>query len=291
MKFDPLAWWFINVLKKLSPSTCKVVYCISDFKCWPWMWKWKLLRLWKWPIVWLNNAYLFILLVGVGGRGSWNELAAHVGDCGGSQSPSRPSLCIESVPVWLLPQFPPLLNIGPETAVVVAGWVCPPWLGSPLLSHFRGRESPQVRLDYSRTPDVRRGTGRPEWGVGGVGGHLWSTWVSCLRYLHVWSYLCSVHIRSVFKYQVSPPRKHIKLTHNCHYLSWELTSPFFSVGPSSSTLWPSPGALCCRNVTGAAHFPLILHLLMAKLDLNSGVTNSNGRVLVLYRGHGMGFSG
>lgn len=37
------------------------------------------------------------------------------------KSPSRPSLCIESVPVWLLPQFPPLLNIGPETVVVVAG--------------------------------------------------------------------------------------------------------------------------------------------------------------------------
>lgn len=33
------------------------------------MWKWKLLRLWKCPIVWLNNAYLFILLLGVGGRG------------------------------------------------------------------------------------------------------------------------------------------------------------------------------------------------------------------------------
>ena len=51
---------------------------------------------------------------------------------GGSRSPSRPSPCIESVPVRLLPQFPPLLNIGPETAaVVVAGWVCP--LGLVLL--------------------------------------------------------------------------------------------------------------------------------------------------------------
>lgn len=40
-------------------------------------------------------------------------------------SPSRPSLCIESVPVLLLPQFPPLLNIGPETTVVVARWFLP----------------------------------------------------------------------------------------------------------------------------------------------------------------------
>lgn len=35
------------------------------------------------------------------------------------------SLCIESVPVWLLSQFPPLLNIVPETAVVAVGWVYP----------------------------------------------------------------------------------------------------------------------------------------------------------------------
>lgn len=59
-------------------------------------------------------------------------------------SPSRPSLCIESVPVLLLPQFPPLLNIGPETTVVVARWFCPR-VGSPLLYHFRGKVS---KLDW-----------------------------------------------------------------------------------------------------------------------------------------------
>lgn len=57
-------------------------------------------------------------------------------------SPSRPSLCIEIVPVWLFPQFPPLLNIGPETAVVVAGWVYPR-VASPLLSRFKRERVPK----------------------------------------------------------------------------------------------------------------------------------------------------
>ena len=34
-------------------------------------------------------------------------------------------------------------------------------------------------------------------------------------------------------------------------------------------------------------FPPILHVLMAKLGLNSGVANSDGRVLLLWRGYGM----
>lgn len=155
---------------------------------------------------------------------SWNEWAAHVGDWGGSWSPSRPSLCIESVPVWLLPQFPPLLNIGPETAVVVAGWVGPRELVL-LCCLVLERE---VRLGYSSlrftpnptAPGVHTGTGRQ-----GTRGHFWSTWAPCLRHLHVWSNLCSEHIRSMFRYQVSPPCKHIKPTPNCHYLPWELTSP------------------------------------------------------------------
>ena len=41
---------------------------------------------------------------------------------------------------------------------------------------------------------------------------------------------------------------------------------------------------------GAAHFPPILHVLMAKLGLNFGVANGDGRVLLLCRGYGMGCS-
>lgn len=41
---------------------------------------------------------------------------------------------------------------------------------------------------------------------------------------------------------------------------------------------------------GAAHFPPILHLLTAKLGLNFGVANGDGRVLLLYQGYGMGCS-
>lgn len=42
-------------------------------------------------------------------------------------SPSRPSLRIESVPVWPLQQFPPLLNLGLEATVVVTGRLWPLW--------------------------------------------------------------------------------------------------------------------------------------------------------------------
>lgn len=47
--------------------------------------------------------------------------------------------------------------------------------------------------------------------------------------------------------------------------------------------------LCVVERDGSSPFPPpILHLLMAKLGLNSGVANSDGRVLLLHQGYGMG---
>lgn len=143
-------------------------------------------------------------------------------------SPSWPSLCIESVPVWLLSQFPQLLNIGPETTVGVAGWVRP-LVGSPLLlSRFGERGSKwdwitalQGSPQISKHVIFRTGTG-----IQGTKRHFWSTWAVCVRHLYVWPKLCSDYIRSIFRYQVNPPCKHIKRIPNCHYLTWELTSPF-----------------------------------------------------------------
>lgn len=182
------------------------------------------------PIVWLNNAYLIILLLGVGGRGVCKWASRSRWRLRRKLSPSRPSLCIESVPVWLLPQFPPLLNIGPETAVVAAGRVCPR-VGSPLLSRFFFFREWVWMSDWitalqgsppnPTAPDVHTGTG-----IKGTRGHFWSTWALCLGHLYVWSHLCSDYIRSIFRYQVSPSRKHIKPPPNYHYLPWELTSPF-----------------------------------------------------------------
>lgn len=169
-------------------------------------------------------------------------------------SPSRPLLCIESVPVWLLPQFPPLLNIGP--AVVVAGRVCP-LVGSPLLSRF-WRESLKVRLDYSssrftpnfKAPDVQTGTA-----IQRTRGHFWSTWAPCLRRHYVWSNLCSDHIRSLFRYQVNPPVNTLSLSLTAIIYHGN-SPPLFSVGPSSSALRPSPGALCCGETRAAPLSPL-----------------------------------
>lgn len=158
---------------------------------------------------------------GGGGLRSWNEWAAHVGDWGGSWSPSCPSLCIESVPIWLLPQFPPLFKYRPWNCCCCGGLGLPQWVGSPLLSRFWERSQIGLQL-FKVHPESQ--SPWCSYGVDRTRGHYWSTWVPCLRHQHVWSHLCSEHIRSMFRYQVSPACKHIKPIPNCHYLPWELTS-------------------------------------------------------------------
>ncbi len=62
----------------------------------------------------------------------------------------------------------------------------------------------------------------------------------------------------------------------------------FLVGGPSSTICGLHQVLCVAECDGSILFPPVLHLLMAKLDLNAGVAHGNGRVLFLYQGYGMG---
>ena len=133
--------YFIAVPKKLSSPTCKVIYCYTWLQMLALDVELEAFETLKVAHCLAKQCLSFYFVVGCGGSRGLKWASRSRWRLRRKLSPSRPSLCIESVPVRPLSQFPPLLNIGPETTVVVAGWVCPQ-VRSPLLSHFfRGRVS------------------------------------------------------------------------------------------------------------------------------------------------------
>lgn len=151
----------------------------------------------KCPIVWLNNAYLFILLLGVCGGGV-EGLKWASSSCWRLRrklSPSWPSLCIESVPVWLLSQFPQLLNIGRDRCCR-GGLGLPPRSSAFVVPFWR--ESLKVGLDYSSsryTPNLKAHDFQTGRGIQGTKGHFWSTCAVVVRHLYVWSKLYQIYIQ------------------------------------------------------------------------------------------------
>lgn len=199
-----------------------------DFKCWPWMWKWKHSRLWKCPIVWPNNAYLFILLLGVvcGGVGvegfeMSEELTLETEEEVKSQltfAVHWKCSCMAALTI------PTAVKYRPWDPWWCGGLGLPPrWLFFVVPFWWERASKSDWITALQGSPQISKHAIFKRYQVYGGQRHFWST---CVGRLYVWSKLCSGYIRSIFRYRVNPPSKHIKRIPNCHYLTWELTSPF-----------------------------------------------------------------